>query len=228
MNKIHLNIFTNSSFNKDIFDILKRTKKSFDETFGKLEFTIYCDRNPNIISFDEYYNKLKKAFGKDNIIITNSLAEGYLHSINNAKTKYLFQLENDWEFNQDLIKHNLEEIIDLIEKNKIFYFAFNRNKNEYSEHLKKWQTKFMPHNDEFYCETDNISNMPHILEVKYYKNNLIKFIKDEGESNGIENNLEARGIMGAVYGPENYPPTINHTKGRGNFAKTYPNGQVKI
>ena len=204
-----LNIFTNCgdvAYKK--FTILE-TYKSFVDTFGEQELTVYMDIHPNKWIAPAYAKRIKKHLGVDPII-TNGLAEGYVRAIENAKDEYIFMLEHDWTFQN--IDHSLDEIIDLMKKESLCYMKFNRFPNRHYEWLDKWETDMIPKDG--YCLTDNISNNPHILNVQYYKDNVIKNIdKYAIKSFGIEQNLE-KTFWGAVYGNIGHPATLNHIDGR--------------
>ena len=65
-----------------------------------------------------------------------------------------------------------------------------------------------------YCETSCLSNNPHIIDVKKYREICLPLLKMESGSKGIEENLSHKGLTGAIYGGLNYPATIIHQDGR--------------
>ena len=71
MKTISLNIFTNSTKSSPSTKTIVKTYKSFCDTFGVIEPDVYCDANPNIEKFHEYFDALKIIFPK--VIQTVSL-----------------------------------------------------------------------------------------------------------------------------------------------------------
>lgn len=216
--KISLNIFTNCTNSAPDTDMIKKTLHSFWDSFEPIPLNIYVDENPNRDKFQEYYKNLSELFPEIKITKTNSLSDGYIRSIQNSKDDYLFQCEHDWLFNNDLIKHSLEEICYMMNKNDIYHMRFNKRSNipllwdsklvEKSSILEKRCLKFM------YCETPCLSNNPHIVDVKKYHKKCLPFLKLEPGSKGIEEHLTNKGLTGCIYGEAGYPATIIHQDGR--------------
>ncbi len=196
---IRLNIFTHELPDYKI----KRTYDSFIETFGKIPLTIYCD-SPS----DEYLEWLEKTFCTD-VVLTKGLADGYIKSLE-SKEDYLFQLEHDWMFNNN-INHSLKEIVGLMKDNGIYFFRFNKRQNIPQETGYQSATSFKEIKGKIpYCETDSMSNNPHIIDRKVYKGKFLPYLsRKTGGSFGIEENLKRRFISG-TYGPARYRPTIRH------------------
>jgi pyruvyltransferase len=200
-----LSLFTNC-YGTDL-ETIKNTHKSFVETFGDIPKTVYLDPRPREDLFDEYRKHLESEFGR--VVKTESLSDGYIKSIDEATTPYLFQLEHDWKFQN--ITHTLDEIIDLMRKDQIYHFRFSKLINHHIRAFRKWQSYILEKGDKIkYCETDNLSNNPHIIEVKKYRD-IRWMIKKEKGSMGIEQNLTRKGLVGCQYGGLDYPPTIVHT-----------------
>lgn len=212
----HLNIFTNCTNEILTRPTIYDTYESYVKTFGKPEsFTIYCDPNPNPQSLQEYLKRLREYFNVEPVV-TKGLADGWVKSIQNAPTSHIFQLEADWNFQN--IDHSIEYIMQMMQKNGLFYMRFNQHMNQDYRWLRKWQTRLI--GKKGYCLSDNLSNNPHILEVDYYKRHLLHLIDPEVPGAGlIEQNLEKIGHWGAVYGNYGHPPTILHTDGRGKGKK---------
>lgn len=80
----------------------------------------------------------------------------------------------------------------------------------------KWQTIMVEKESAGikYCETDNLSNNPHIIDRKYYLENILSRITILPGSRGIEENLTKKELIGCQYGPLDYPETIKHLQGR--------------
>jgi hypothetical protein len=211
---IELNIFTNCIPTSPNIEIIKETYDSFVKTFGNIQTTIYLDPHPLEANFEPYRANLEQYF-KCKIIKTNSLSDGYIKSIKNSKADYLFQLEHDWSFNSDLIKHSLNEITEVMAKRDIYHFRFSKHHNTLKPELMKWQTVMNERECDGlkYCETDNVSNNPHIIDRKKYLEFLDRIELSTG-SKGIEEKLTKKGLIGCQYGGLDYPPTIKHLQGK--------------
>jgi hypothetical protein len=211
--KIELSIFTNCTRSAPKIEIIKKTYLSFINTFGKIPFKIYLDPNPKTQAYEEYKKNLECWFGSE-IITTSSLSDGYIKSIKESEADYLFQLEHDWIFKN--ITHSLSDILDAMSEAKIYHFRFSKHPNTITPELMKWQTIMIKKesNGIKYCETDNLSNNPHIIDRKFYLKNLLDRICLLPGSSGIEENLTKKGLIGCQYGGLDYPPTIQHLDGK--------------
>lgn len=209
--KISLNLFTNSTLSAPKTDIIRRTYDSFCETFGReYPVTVYCDSHPNFKMFKFYFEELKKYF--PTVYKTSSLSDGYVKSINNADAEYLFQLEGDWVFNKDKIRHSLEEICDVMTAFGIYHFRFNKRQNIISG----WDIGLKECNfDSFkFCTTSVLSNNPHLIHVERYREKCLPLIEIKPGSKGIEENLTHVGLVGGIYGGRDYPACVKHIDGR--------------
>lgn len=209
--KLQVNIFTNSMLSAPHTDIIEKTYQSFIDTFGdKYNFAVYCDSHPNFKMFKFYFEALQKIFPK--VYKTNSLSDGYIKSIENAESDYLFQLEGDWQFNKHLIKHSLEEICEEMSFRGLYHMRFNKRANIVSG----WDIglKEFNGNDVVFCETSVLSNNPHIIDVKKYREKCLPLIEIKPGSKGIEENLTHVGLTGAIYGHIGMERTIIHQDGR--------------
>ena len=214
---IAVSIFTNTIPSAPSIQFVETTYNSFCSLFDlqcKIPVTVYCDSNPRENVFNNYYKKLSKKF---NVVKTESLSDGYIQSIKNANSKYLFQLEGDWQF-EPCIVHSLNEILKVITAKNIYHFRFNKRANipaVWDKYLdEKKCTDII--NDFYYCESNNLSNNPHIIDVERYRSDLINYIELQPGSKGIEERLnKVPGLRSCVYGPANYPATIKHEDGRG-------------
>lgn len=210
---IELNIFTNSIRTAPSTAIIGKTHQSFLDTFGLIPTKIYFDPKPNRAAADDYILNLRKQFGIEPII-TTSLSDGFIRSINESKADYLFQLEHDWIFQN--VNHSLPQILEAMAAAGIYHFRFSKHPNTLKPELEKWQTIMVEKESAGikYCETDNLSNNPHIIDRKYYLDNFMDRIAVLPGSRGIEGNLTKKGLIGCQYGPLDYPPTIKHLQGR--------------
>lgn len=217
--KIALNIFTNSTSSSPSTDIIRQTIMSFWDTFESIPLTIYVDENPNKEKFLEYYINLSQLFPEIKIIKTQSLSEGYIKSVKDSKDDFLFQLEHDFVFNKDLIKHNLEYITHIMKIENIYHLRFNKRNNTvalWDTYLESCEALYYDgiNSSIEYCETPCLSNNPHIIHVKKYREKCLPFLKVVSGSKGIEENLLNKGLTGCIYGGAGYPATIIHQDGR--------------
>ena len=210
--KISLNLFTNSTLSAPRTDIIRRTYDSFCETFGnEYPVTVWCDPHPNYKQGKYYIEDLKKIFPVVNV--TGSLSDGYKKSILNTDSEFLFQCEHDWSFNKSLIKHSLEEITAVMSAHGLYHLRFNKRQNIISG----WDIELTEHNCDYgfdYCTTSCLSNNPHIIDVKKYREKCLPLIEVKPGSKGIEENLTHCGLTGAIYGGLNYPACVKHQDGR--------------
>jgi len=211
--EIELSIFTNSIPTAPSTEIIEKTFHSFVDTFGGIPAKIYLDPKPNRVAFGQYRENLRKQFGIDPVI-TSSLSDGYVRSIRESKADYLFQLEHDWIFQN--ITHTLPQILEAMSAAKIYHFRFSKHPNTLVPELMKWQTVMVEKEScgIKYCETDNLSNNPHIIDRRYCLENLLPKLAVLPGSSGIEERLTKKGLVGCQYGPIDYPPTIKHLQGR--------------
>jgi hypothetical protein len=208
---IELNIFTNSTKSAPSTRLIEKTYASFCDTFTVLESTVWCDINPNTAKFNLYFNKLGRLF--KTVIQTMSFSEGYIKAIKRSEADYLFMLEHDWVFT-DQVCHGLAEIVEVMKNNQIYHFRFNKRANI----VAVWD-KWLEEKDGGlfkYCETACLSNNPHIIDRKRYMTDLIKKLKIKQGSRGIEEYITHRGYVGAIYGPLDYEAAVVHLDGRNN------------
>jgi hypothetical protein len=214
--KIELHIFTNCTDSAPSTAVLRRTHKSFTDSFGLMRPIIHVDPNPRSGHLQRYVHNLQKNF--QNIRITRSLSQGYIQAITLSRADYLFMLEHDWEFIPDFIVHTLGQITDCMKREGIYHMRFNKRKNI----IAKWDRElrecavFIPDTHLMYCRTPILSNNPHILHRATY----LDFIKnrcivEKPGSKGIEEIISQHPrTWGAIYGPAGYPATVKHIDGR--------------
>lgn len=218
---IKLNIFTNSTASAPSTDIIEATYRSFLRAFCKrpeeMRPTIYLDSHPNINASRKYAARLYKLFG--DLVEVESMSDGYMRSIKYSKDDYLFQLEHDWQFEEKFIRHSLAEILTVMQGHDIYHFRFNKRENKIAVWDKRMdEQKYANGNGTLimkYCESNNLSNNPHIIDRKKYVDELGKYIQIVPGSKGIEEKLNAvGGLVSCVYGPLGYPATVTHLDGR--------------
>ena len=211
--KIELNIFTNSTLSAPRTDIIERTYKSFIDTFGAdYPVTVYCDPHPNYKQGKYYLEALEKLFPV--VIKTDSLSDGYIKAVRNTDAEFCVMLEHDWQFNKPLIKHSLEEICKTMASHGLYHIRFNKRSNVISGWDIGLTEKHVPLRDFTWCETSVLSNNPHIIQVKPYREKCLPLLQVKPGSKGIEENLTHCGLTGAIYGGLNYPATVKHIDGR--------------
>lgn len=208
MKTIELNIFTNCTASAPDTEIIERTFKSFCNTFGKIYTRCFVDRNPNVTCFGDYRKRLENLF--DEVIDSKCLSDGYIKSIYESEADYLFQLEHDWIF-LDNINHSLDGILNFMSDKNIYHLRFNKRENT----VKAWDKYLEEKNYKGfdYCITPQLSNNPHIIDrVQYLE--IGQRIEIKPGSKGIEEKLSWKDLRGVIYGPLNYPATIKHLDGR--------------
>lgn len=209
---IELHMFTNCTILMPSTKMIRDTYRSFVETFGNIPVKkIWCDPKPKVACFHKYYRNLLKNFQA--VEQTTGLADGYIKAILYSKADYLFMLEHDWKFNSELITNSLEEIIDAMKKYELYHLRFNKRDNivaGWDTWLDECGTKKFK-----FCKTPILSNNPHIIDRKKYLE-FIKagFIQKGTGSLGIEDVISKYNVTGAIYGPKNYPATLDHKDGR--------------
>lgn len=207
-----LNIFTNCHVGCTTEPTIFDTYDSYVNTFGVPEkLTIYCDPNPHQELYEEYSKQIEDYF-KQSPIKTGGLAEGYKHSLDNADTEYLFQLEADWNFQN--ISHSVIDIVREQKRDMKIMMLFNQHQNIPIGWLRKYQTYFKRSKNPIYCSSDRVSNNPHIIEVEQYKREAMHLVEWKLPAAGrIEQELEKKFDI-AIYGEYGLPPTIVHTDSR--------------
>jgi hypothetical protein len=212
MGSVELHLFTNSTLNSPSTKIIEETYKSFTDIFNiNIPTKVWCDINPNTEKAKEYIENLKKIF--PDVIETNSLADGYVKSLTVSRADYMFMLEHDWKFLPS-ITNTLDEIIFDMNDQKLWYLLFNKFHNFDASHHSPIGD-FKKGNYICYYLINRISNNPHIINRKLYiemANEYIKF--GRGGALGIEQELTASPLIGAVYGSKSTRATIYHIDGR--------------
>tara|TARA_E500000178_G_scaffold246615_1_gene243218 strand:+ start:4918 stop:5751 length:834 start_codon:yes stop_codon:yes gene_type:complete len=251
-----------TNYTLDIPNISKQynTIKSFYNTFkinDNIQIYIFCDEKPlsnitgkielynNNVYYDytipglEFENNLKNIeYFKNAILIkTNGLCDGYKKAIDICKTNYLFFLEHDWLFLNN-INHSLQEIINFMDyNNEINCILFNKLNNINLPFQKIYNTK--EYNIPL-CLTNRQSNNPNILRISHAKKIRYPLINNAGCSihKGLQhyyiyNNMKIPGWCGGIecelceycqeniekiielgtylYGPLNHDKTIIHS-----------------
>lgn len=225
-------------------DITKqlRTIQSFYNVFKVdiLPTIIYCDTKPlssiegsfvtsDGVSYDNssevgniYVSNLLNIpeFRNARFEFTSSLCDGYLRALT-CETKYLFFLEHDWFFKEN-ITHSLGEQIELMNRNQeINCILFNKMSNCVYNSQKIYQVDYqIP-----MCLTDRQSNNPNILRVSHARQVRAPLISKDGCS--IHPNIEFNYNMGDFQLPNycggieceltNYCTTVDRVRELGTY-----------
>ena len=213
--KITVCIYTNCHKFAPSAEILKQTYISFLQTFdpaSEIPVRIYIDPHPDVGKLKKYREKISDTIPGE-ITITESLSDGYLRSLDDCKTPFIFQLEGDWLFNGHEIKHSLAEIIDFMQAAEVYHFRFNKRENKAAV----WDKVMKPGNlNSFkFCRSNNMSNNPHIIDREWYNLDVKKYIAKLPGSKGIEERLNQVGKYESIlYGGAGHPATVTHIDGR--------------
>jgi hypothetical protein len=178
-----------------------------------IEPVVWCDPHPKVNKYLHYRNNLKKKFKI--IHESQSLSYGYIKAIRSSNADYLFMLEHDWIFKQEFIFHNIHQIVFAMQEAGIYHLRFNKRANIIKRGFDSSLTE-RRHGDFVYCKTPFLSNNPHIIERKKYLEFIAAgLIKIDTGSLGIEQVISKNPqTWGAIYGPKNYPQTVEHLDGK--------------
>ena len=210
MNSIELHVFTNATKSSPSTKLIEETHESFINVFKKrLHVTVWCDPGPNVKSSQEYIENLRRLFPIVNI--SSSLSDGYSRAVKGSIFDFMFMLEHDWEFNHNIV-HSLDEILNVMYENDILHLRFNKRSNV----EKKFDRGIREVNNEkmSYCITPGLSNNPHIINREKYTELALPLISIDRGPFGIEKELCNSPLTGTIYGPLNYPNTIEHKDGK--------------
>src|SRR5258706_738615 len=222
-NKITLNIFSNCS-EVDVLKIpVRETVESFYDCFGR-DIVAKTNFFVHDFPFKRSNNKLcsligefHKPYGNYEIHFVYGLAFAYKKSIVISNTEYAFQLEHDWNFSKELIKHQIPELTAAMKTGTMEHLRFNKVKNAAGPcdlELEEVEVDRMR-----FCLTPMRSNNPHLIHIPTYMQKYIHLIDPSPEgSRSVEENLWLA-PNSYIYGPLNYPPTIEHNDGRMRLRK---------
>lgn len=215
MLSLDLHIFTNSTVSAPSTQMIEETYQSFCRRFQiDISPTIWCDCHPNLPQAGQYLINLRQKFPR--VIETQSLSDGYTQAVRTSQASWLFMLEHDWEF-LPTITHDLETIVEVMQEERILHMRFNKRSNVAKKSDRALQG--IDHQRMPYCTTGFLSNNPHIINRGRYVIEALPLIHVREKSFGIEKDLSAGGLIGAIYGPADYPATILHKDGK-NFQAT--------
>jgi hypothetical protein len=215
---ITLNVFSNCC-EVDVRRIpIKETVLGFFKTFGHTHVTktkYFIDQSPFARSYGnlyKYIESFQKDIGDYEIYHTYGLAFGYKKSIVQAETEYVFQLEHDFSFASDLIRHSIPELLAAMKAGGMEYLRLNRAANVPA--VCDIELDEVRVGDIDFCRTPCCSNAPHFAHVPSYIERRLHLVDtSRGTSKGIEENLW--GMRNSyIYGPLKYPATVRHVHGR--------------
>lgn len=213
--RVELHMFTNAIPSAPSTKVIEDSYASFVKTFGYAIPKVWYHPHPNVKSANKYRERLEKIF-PGNVTDTLSLSDGYIKAVKSSSADFLFMLEHDWVF-LDNILHTIEDIVLVMQENNIYHLRFNKRKNEAvgcDKYIEE-KTFRVP-----VCFTTCLSNNPHIINRRLYSNYALPFLKKSKGSQGIENNISNIGLIGAIYGTEGYAKTVNHLDGSERKKKT--------
>ena len=213
---LDLHIFTNSTPSSPSTQMIMETYQSFCDRFGFAAApTVWCDRNPNVDQAEQYLSNLRQQF--DRVVESRSLSDGYSRAVQSSTADWLFMLEHDWEF-LPTITHDIATIVDVMREQNLLHLRFNKRSNMAKKSDRNLQA--IAHARMPYCTTGFLSNNPHVINRARYLTEALPFINVREKTFGIEKDLSAAGLKGAIYGPADYPATITHKDGKTFQAKT--------
>lgn len=209
---IELHLFTNATVSAPSTKMIESTYSSFCNCFNfNTTPIVWYDPKPNTKSSDDYSRNLKKIFSMVNV--TSSLSDGYIQAVKSSTADFLFMLEHDWKF-LSTIEHSLQDICNLMTSDRLVHFRFNKRSNRPVRLDKRLQEVSSGIQ---YCITPFLSNNPHIIQREIYLEKALPYVKKEAGSKGIEQRLKrVKSLKGAIYGPLNYPQTVQHCDGKNN------------
>jgi hypothetical protein len=209
--RVELNIFTNSTtYNSPSTDMIEKAYDSFSSQFGPVEkVTVWLDPSPNVGAATQYKQNLKEKF--NNVRITSSLSDGYIRSIQESQSEFMFMLEHDWTFLE--IDHNFEQICNQMNEIGLTHLRFNKR---YNLPVIIEKDGLIQVNGSYFsfCMTHFVSNNPHIIHRERYLKTAFKYLEKKKGSLGIEEKLKNKQVMAAIYGPVKFPNKIQHMDGR--------------
>lgn len=211
--KIELHIFTNFTNISSSGELIKNTVNSFNAVFNPIYTTVWCHADIKNNEHLEYIDILKLNFA--NVNISKSLSDGYVKAVTTSNSDYLFMLEHDWNFLNN-ITHSLDNVINQMEDSNLLHLRFNKLDNT----VNRWDSSLAEITGKYfsYCITPALSNNPHLINRKKYIEQALPVIMIRKGAKGLEERLTFRSnLTGAIYGSLNFPKTISHTDGRGAY-----------
>jgi len=206
---VELHVFTNCIPSAPSTALVERLYASFSKTFLPLPVCCWCDRHPNEERFSEYFGRVRGLFPRAHA--TESLSDGYVKAIQQSQADYLVMLEHDWVF-RDTVRHSLNTILQAMRKHQICHLRFNQRTNIVAGE-DRWLRE-VEDEDWKHCETEHLSNNPHIIDRRQYVERLLSQIAVRPGARGIEERLSHRGNIGAIYGGLGHRQTIFHLDGK--------------
>ena len=207
---IQLHIFTNAIAAAPDTQLIQHTWQSFVHIFGAdVPVEVWCDPNPNTDRAPDYLARLRDIFPRVNE--TSSLSDGFVRAVTTSTAPYLFMLEHDWRF-LPTIQHGLTDIMVAMEAQDLLHLRFNKRANVAKKSDRALQA--VTYDPMPYCTTGFLSNNPHIIHRERYITRALPWITVREKTFGIEKDLSQGRLTGAIYGPADYPATVEHLDGK--------------
>lgn len=206
---IHLNIYTNTNYNKDYFPYIGEAYNSFVKYFGQRKTTVWFDphpnENPDFVA--EYKKNIETLLPGVEIKMTESHREGWTRAVLESDCEYVFHLEHDFKLQR--ISHTMEQIIDVMREDNIVYMKFQKHPNNmFRVHNKTWgyleawsgrtmiptpiPKKNVRHNLEYFTLC-TCPNQPQIINRQFYKDIIIPYLEKRWATSLTQNNWKGRG-----------------------------------
>lgn len=212
---IELHVFTNCTEHIEYHQPIFQTIESFKETFGDVQPHIWFDKSPNVDAARTYLKDITKKY--KNVKISQSFSDGYIKAIKESTCDFLFMLEHDWTFNKEYITHTLDDMCNVMNKDKIHHLKFSIKDNDIiPDKTNHWHYPIEFINGDMpYHLVQSASNNPHIINRELYLKDLMNKVNVDTGSLGIEQNLICvPNVKFAVYGGIELKATTNHIDGR--------------
>jgi hypothetical protein len=198
-----------------------RTLHSFFAAFGRSSvqaIRVYSHSYTFFLDNREIIRELEKQHEAFEFYTTRGLADGYAQSIRHSSAEFVFQLEHDWLFQRDAIRHSLVEITSAMRSDQLPNLRFNQftNATNGGQTVSPMTDTSLPT-----CRSSIFSNNPHILNRAMAEKMYLPLINPRSaRSSGIEEVLTRRFGEAWLYGPLNHPATIAHSDGARPYLET--------
>lgn len=219
----NLNVFSNVSSPDPRDCLAQHAVLSFFETFVDcgadpgfaVTVRIFVDPNPNPARFEDWIGTIRAGIGAipAEIVQTRGLIDGFAESLVRSEAAFAMQLEHDFVFRRQHIRHGLGALIAAMKAGRTSYLKFNKRTNRpkgFDFFMEPATLAGVP-----LCRISGRSNNPHLIDVDYYRRVALPLLRPaQGESAGLESGLDQHVGGGYVYGGLGHPRTVEHLDGR--------------